>query len=667
MRKYLYLILLIISSIVSISCSDTNENKRDTIILSKSEKEIYKDIEIASLKKIVSIENSNKAKTNLKKYAKKGFFGKNWPIPIITIVFLLFTLYAYGVYEEAKQAEMKRPLRKADFYLLFIFTGVFGIPFLRLKKLQWVAWTTIFTCFFAIIVNYKILWTFYNVPEILFISSTSLHELKSLTIFYYSEIIVGGLIAFNIVWGIIVLPYYIYRYNSLYFRKHHENNAILSGKELEVDWFYNKELLPHIHQLENDLELINKYCSDDNYIMEDPEDDKLDGFFKGIFTFGASGKLKHAVGRLRLLSLSCQGLSKHLDELNTEYFHLSNYLQKYRIAAYRNLYLAKELIKVIKDNMSSQQQELLTDNLLLIDTPKYSQTRNVTLDASSVSFNNDSFTRDFSVNINDALENMSNYIEEIKNPTHNDVIDAAIVNGVQVLANTAISAITGLFDMNSRTREALKNTEVQISNCIQYLSSSIPKIQQYQATLLRQSEIMIALSNFNKAFVHEYEPLRHIVFGRPNIKQFLHGVVKNREIFKTDDFRKNLQLIITTCSEYNKINKATVSNNSKMEHSTELRKKSSAQTMNTPTEINKDLSYHLIEETTIKIIKQISGREFIADSFLIENIGINPPYLLRRIAEELNRKLRINISIDDLSNCTTVKEIIYSVSLQMTK
>lgn len=80
--------------------------------------------------------------------------------------------------------------------------------------------------------------------------------------------------------------------------------------------------------------------------------------------------------------------------------------------------------------------------------------------------------------------------------------------------------------------------------------------------------------------------------------------------------------------------------------------------MNTPTEINKDLSYHLIEETTIKIIKQISGREFIADSFLIENIGINPPYLLRRIAEE---------SIDDLSNCTTVKEIIYSVSLQMTK
>ena len=51
MRKYLYLILLIISSVVSISCSDTNENKRDTIILSKSEKEIYKDIEIASQKK----------------------------------------------------------------------------------------------------------------------------------------------------------------------------------------------------------------------------------------------------------------------------------------------------------------------------------------------------------------------------------------------------------------------------------------------------------------------------------------------------------------------------------------------------------------------------------------------------------------------------------------
>ena len=83
MRKYLYLILLIISSIVSISCSDTNENKRDTIILSKSEKEIYKDIEIASLKKIVSIENSNKAKTNLKKYAKKNYCD-NWNRPILS-------------------------------------------------------------------------------------------------------------------------------------------------------------------------------------------------------------------------------------------------------------------------------------------------------------------------------------------------------------------------------------------------------------------------------------------------------------------------------------------------------------------------------------------------------------------------------------------------------
>ena len=309
------------------------------------------------------------------------------------------------------------------------------------------------------------------------------------------------------------------------------------------------------------------------------------------------------MGRLRLLSLSCQELGQHLDELNTEYFHLSNYLQKYRIAAYRNLYLAKELIKVIKDNMSGQQQELLTDNLLLIDIPKYSQTKNVTLDASSVSFDNDSFTRDFSVNINDALSNMANYIEEIENPTHNDFIDAAVVNGVQALANTAISAITGLFNMNSRTREALRDKEVQISDCIQYLSSSIPKIQQYQATLLRQSEIMIALSNFNKAFVHAYEPLRHIVFGRPNIKQFLHGVVKNREIFKTDDFRKDLQLLIATCSEYNKINKATVSNNSMMEDSTDLRQNSSSQRMNTPKKVNKDLAYHSIEETTIEIIK----------------------------------------------------------------
>ena len=76
MRKYLYLILLIISSIVSISCSDTNENKRDTIILSKSEKEIYKDIEIASLKKIVSIENSNKAKTKSKKICKERLLRK---------------------------------------------------------------------------------------------------------------------------------------------------------------------------------------------------------------------------------------------------------------------------------------------------------------------------------------------------------------------------------------------------------------------------------------------------------------------------------------------------------------------------------------------------------------------------------------------------------------
>lgn len=122
----------------------------------------------------------------------------------------------------------------------------------------------------------------------------------------------------------------------------------------------------------------------------------------------------------------------------------------------------------------------------------------------------------------------------------------------------AINGIANIIDLYSQTKEARREVQQQINEALEYIKKAIPAIQNYQAALLRQSEVLVALTQCNKAFVCAYEPLRKQIFGEPTFWKYLTGIKKNQELFKTTDFRKDLQHLILVSSEYNKVNQSKV-------------------------------------------------------------------------------------------------------------
>ena len=75
-----------------------------------------------------------------------------------------------------------------------------------------------------------------------------------------------------------------------------------------------------------------------------------------------------------------------------------------------------------------------------------------------------------------------------------------------------LSLIHIFIDLYSQTKEARREVQQQINEALEYIKKAIPAIQNYQAALLRQSEVLVALTQCNKAFVCAYEPLRKQIF-----------------------------------------------------------------------------------------------------------------------------------------------------------
>lgn len=113
-----------------------------------------------------------------------------------------------------------------------------------------------------------------------------------------------------------------------------------------------------------------KVLNDEDIVIEDETDEKISGLFKNLFTLGKSSTLKSKVQRLRALRYCCQIISDDIDKFELDNNRLFSYLKYYRVAAYRNLYLAKELIGIVKDKVSSRQQELIIDEFPQLISPK---------------------------------------------------------------------------------------------------------------------------------------------------------------------------------------------------------------------------------------------------------------------------------------------------------
>ena len=466
-----------------------------------------------------------------------------WAYSLTILLFVGFMLLGDHI-SEIEITQKAKPLKKSLVYLYFFTGGFFGLHHIITTRTFWGMFYYLLSIL-LVFMNFSTIMIFWPYPGLWF--SVPAYSM-------FTQICFWTLAVMLVADALFFIPYNVYRFNSLYFRKNYDN--LLQENETKIERFY-KDLTLHIQKTTKDLETINTLVKEE-YSFEDENKDnsffgKLDRGIKYITTVGESGKLNKCLVRLRCLNHCCGCLQDLLEQTEKYNTKLSQYLQDSRIAVYRHLYLAKELIGIIKDKMESRQQELIRDKTFSCDIPEQKN-----LEVTDLSVASGLNTQRLTANIGKDLERIATSLDSKfkfqNNLSKSDFIEAGIETGI----NITVNAITELIDQYSRTKKARKEAEYRINSALRYINKGNCGIQNYQAALLRQSEILMALYNGNKAFINAYEPLRQQVFGDPSIRQFLKGIQKDQALFKTQEFKKELHHLIVVCSEYNKINQAQI-------------------------------------------------------------------------------------------------------------
>ena len=476
--------------------------------------------------------------------------------------------------------------------------------------------------------------------------------------FYKYQLLLLTLFVFNILVGVFFAPFWVYQFNGYYFRKHIDNDDILNGKELAVDKFYNSILVPDMNKTNEDLESVKEVLVYDDFIIEDESDESISGFWKSISTLGKSSVLKKKVQRLRALRYCCQVLIDDIEKFEVDNNKLFFYLKYYRIAAYRNLYLAKELISLVKDNVSSRQQKLIIDEFPDLIKPQNVNSTEVFFDATQVSFDSDRFFDSLGQSFQMSCDVLCEKLEKEKDISKEDFL----VAGIEVAIDGIIAGIEGLFDQYSRTIASIREVEQSIHEAVSYLDKAYPSIINYQAELARQSEIMIALHKCNKAFVMAYEPLRQKVWGRPTFRQFVHGINKDQLYLKSDDFRGDLQHLILVCTEYNKVYNAKTGNDTdKVKKPSRQNRKVSRKTNVSNSNIgdSSNSQLKLSRETILSTIRDVLNNKHINEGNTIAYLDLsNKKYAVQKLCEQFGYLSNKKITKNDIIKCKNIKEVI---------
>lgn len=529
--KYFILFILIVL------CSCSKKQEKEVRPLSVNAVEAISILE--ENKTYVDDTSFSNIKNRIENYDRGG---KIWKYAIAIFV-LIIVFAALFVTRAISSEERKRPFPIWKGYLL-----LFTVGFLGIHKTVICRWDGFVNCilFWALFLfNFSTIMIYWIYPKLLFYIPE--YNLFTRIIFL--------ILVLMLVLDFFLIPYYLFRYNANYFRKNKsEDRMLISKSDLydSANKFVNKE----IRQVNKQLENINIYVKED-YFIEDPNKDmtfwgSLTRGAKSVITFGNSNKLEIEMNRLRCLSTCCDELGDLYDSCRFCNEILSGDLISSRIAVYRNLYLAKELIGIVKNKLSTKQQSLLVDYYFKCDMPKYQMNINgiANLD---VSFNSEVFLDSLGSDLTVIFDNLNTKLEN-ESLSKKDFVDAAVLTGLNVFVN----GLSAIIDLNIRTKEARSEVQTQTSNALLYIDEAVIGIQEYQKYILRQKEILEALEKANIAFIQAYVPLREQVFGKPTFWKFLTGIPKNRELFKTNEFREDLQHLILVCTEYSKINQSKI-------------------------------------------------------------------------------------------------------------
>lgn len=441
---------------------------------------------------------------------------------IYFIVLLLLTILFNKI--NCSKTEYKayletEPINMVYIYTIWLFFGLMGYHRKRLLNELWIVQ---FVMFASIIVA-NVHNVYYSILE---------NNVVSLNIW---TTYIGSLLLLSWLFDIFALPYLRYLYVSNYFRRDMNELDILNGKALKVETFYKN--------LAQTSDTRNKRMTELLQRAEEIAKEENTAWFKWLG--GGLGFEKERFAKTRKIA---EEMNKLFDAYQKDADALSTYLNEARCAAQKNIYLSKELLQIIRDNMKSNKKEYGKDNL------DFEQSNiNVEVYKPTIKYDAQQDLSKLGNEINYQIQHLmkNNTLGNLK--TTQGKIQLAQA-GLQV-AFTAIDSALNYISNRIKQREELARMSLAI---VQNMSKSTTDILENQGKILRASELLSALFNANKAFVKAYADMRDLCFGEISFKSFWNGPLRNHDIYETTDFKKTMRHLIDVSSEYSKINQQTI-------------------------------------------------------------------------------------------------------------
>ncbi len=354
----------------------------------------------------------------------------------------------------------------------------------------------------------------------------------------------------NMVIEPFLIPYQVYIFNARYFRCHYDDKRILKGDVLPYETYAQsaKQLFTTINkdnkEMTANIENGTRICYD--------SDSQYSGFFKSLFTLGDSSRLKSEIQELRYIKECSVHLGEQLEKQKSLSLKYYKSLLQLRKNAFRDLWLAKELVNYVKDKVASQETEMIIDKMMDDDSlPHLMLCDNM----EDINVNYDTSWLDSGKAIASGVDYI---IDRIDNSEENDTLDSTdwAIAGLVTLGEGLIDFLGSISDLNSNVSEARKQIAQEKNDVIKGISKAYKSSLKSRGQTMRHAELIQSLYACHKAFVHAYEPLRKIVFGEPSWDDFRHGSVKKYELTQDRQFVEDLKHLLDVCKEFSKIYKS---------------------------------------------------------------------------------------------------------------
>lgn len=555
LQRYLRILILVLSmGLILGSCSShgglfSNRARSERLHVAKQYK--YGRIDVVDYETV---------KNNISSYEEKGFFEAYWPAAVFC---LLWWFWGVATMSEPDPDRIE-PLKLKDVYRAYLLSFPFGSVLKLLDSgspeqiergegtLSWrweglisvsVFFVPIFILLFWADINY-----YWNVPRL---------YLDSMVGFFFAMILFVSLVIIP-----IILPAMVSRYNAKRFRHHYENQVILSGGKTRVD-LLAESIEDTNRNIGLELETINNHLAGGVNYQRDVDDGLFSWVKRGVadvFTTGDYSKMLRESAYLEEVKSNYELILSRLNSLKDAAGLMSLYLEEQRKAAYRNIYLYKEILSLSNSNVRGKVQTLVQDVVLLKDP------NNLMLNESLGQNSDIQGTTDLvDTQLFEIGDSVGSLVARVWNEDLRDAEKKAevLIQGVVV----AINVVGRLLTINGEVTQKRTLIEGDLMKLAEAISSAQDTILEYQAVIARVMEVEMALNACNKAFVRAYTPINRYVFRE--------GTEKLTERFKQvawvgrrhwmspsmqaeqNKFIEDLYNLQRLCSDYNKINQNT--------------------------------------------------------------------------------------------------------------